>query len=342
MPQNAREWREEALAAEEAGDWNRAVVCYRRALSQAPFCGDARAGLEKALEEQLLTEGVTLDDVLRKMAEAEAAVARQHGDEEDDDVEEFSEELEERIAPPRRRRPRKPARSAPAWVTGRRLALTGSVAIAVVLTVAGLFSVAAATSYIKSFFTSASLPEMTTVDELPSELNTMVAAANAMIGTGNPSEAAAKLRAAGERFPGYRETLVPSLVQALRAEGNAELRNGDYKAAAAVFREAADTDSTNDLNWIDLGRALWNQARSGNVAGSPADQRAILSEAESAFRKALALSPEDSAALYGLAQVYDAKNDRKEAVKTYERLVAIAPSSFEGKMAVSQLEQLRR
>jgi tetratricopeptide (TPR) repeat protein len=360
VPQDSAEWREEALAAEENGDWSRAVVCFRRALGMAPFCLEVREAFEDALEEQIFAEGVSLEQVLQSMAEVEAAVADEQRlardfDEfgaSDDQVAEFQEELVEeeperatrapaKAAPRRAKTATTPARQ-PAWWTGRRLGMAGAFAVAVLLTAGTLFSVVAAASYVRDALGGRSLPELTSSNELPSEVSAIVSDAGTLLQQGKASQAVETLRGARVKYPDHAEVLVPSLVQALRVLGNEELRSRDYADAAAAFREATEADPQNSLNWIDLGRALRNQARSNDMAGQPSRQREVLAEAEESFHRALALSTNDSVALYGLAQVYDAKNDRNEAVKTYEKLVAVAPSTFEGQMAKTALAQLKR
>jgi len=52
-PKSAHDWVLKAEEAEDKDDWSRAIVCYRKALSQAPFSRELRARFEDAIQEQL-------------------------------------------------------------------------------------------------------------------------------------------------------------------------------------------------------------------------------------------------------------------------------------------------
>lgn len=348
VPQTAPEWIEEARLAEEEEQWTRAIVCYRRALALAPFCLQSRRALELALEQQILAEGITVEQLIQKANDLESEDAGIEDALDEDFFDEEEAEMEA-IPPPKKPRRRAPRSKAPDNITlprsialpsVRRFSLAAAAVLALVLTSALLFGVVSATGYVRSLLADRSFAALTETEELPQPLLDLMAESSQLISAGKAREAADKLRASATEFPEHEELIQTSLVQALRAEGNDALRSRDYQKAADAFQEAADADPSNPHNWIDLGRALRNHARS--KSGQPSTMREILADAEEAFRKALTLSPDDSVALFGLAQVFDAKNDRKQAVETYEQLVAVAPKSFEGRMAVTALEQLKR
>lgn len=348
-PQTAEDWRFEAETAEEAGDWVRAVVCYRRALALSPFCTDLRLALEYALEEQILSEG--MDRPRRSAARMKPRffdsasspanpVSREEFEDLDED--EFYEDEDEDLPPVSTPRRRTKAKKAGAARNLRRPILVGAACLAALL-VTSLILVAAVsvTGAIGNLFADEDLPSVAEVQVLPDELKTVMTDANRMLVSGKTDEAVSALRGAYDEYPQFESFLGPALVQALRASGNSNVRGGKFENASDAFREATQVDGQDAINWIDLGHSLRDLASVGDLRNQPSRQREVLSEAEQAFQRALALSPNDSSALLGLAQVYNAKNNRQEAVATYEKLVAIAPSTSEGRKAELALQQLK-
>ncbi len=362
VPQDAEEWCAEGLKAEENSDWTRAIVCYRRAMAAAPFCTRARQLLEEAVEQQILENGIPQREMRRtyrllasidegdEAAEPERAIgladlyalAEQGSALEEDEDEEASETAGKAaglLRPEKKALPR-PRVALHSFSKSRRWRTAAAVTLAVGITGGMLFGVAAATSYVRSVMTQQSLSSLTASEpDLPPEVESKTAEATRLIQEGEPQQAAELLRDAVDQYPEHSDTLEAALVQALRAHGNAELRERRYASASEAFREATETAPAETNNWIDLGQALRNQARS--LSATSRDSRELLIEAESSFKKALALKSENTSALLGLAQVYAARNERREAVETYERLVAVAPSTFEGRMAQTALQQLR-
>jgi len=335
IPQDAEGWCREAAAAQDQGDWTRAVVCYRRALQQAPLCSEIRTAFEYAIEQQIY-------DAQPDLANASAPPIRAPQREELEPEDEDDFEPPARATAPKRgpapivmHRPR-----AGGGFPARRMAMAAALVGGMVLTAGGLYGAVAAVTWIKGAMSS-SLPTIAEV-KLPEDLNKSLVRANAELASGNPADATKTLQVALNSFPDYEKQIAPALAQALRVRGAGEMRDRRYDSAAGFFNDAAEADPSNEQNWIDLGRAKRDQARSPAAAKDTARQRALLGESENAFSRALAIKPGDTAALYGLAQVYDARNNRKLASETYEKLVALAPSSAEGQLARTALAQLKK
>lgn len=337
VPQDALEWCQEAEKAEDGGDWSRAVVCYRRALQLAPFCTEIREAFENALDQQIMEsihKHLPKDDVLF----APLFGLTPAGDEDD---EEKAKPAAKKAAPapPRRATTR---RNDPPRFTLRRLAMPMVFGAAMLLTGAGLYAAASAATFIGKLFGNESLPTISE-PQMPAELLGRLSAANEMLTAEDAEKAVAALRDAKEDFPTYGEQIDPALARALRVQGIRARSTNNPADAAAIFREVAELDPGNSLNWIDLGRTLRDHARSSAMTRNPAQQRELLAEAEKAYQEALEISSNDTAALLGLAQVYDAKNDRVRATEAYEKLAAAAPeSSREGEAARTALMSLRR
>ena len=339
-PRDAESWCREAETAEEAGEWSRAVVCYRRALQLAPFNRTIKECFAEAVEEQIRAVEQSAGRVRRMPLRPEAAAAREQAEPED---------IPEEPLPPRRRRAAaySPARkgSSEAWSPGlgarllRPLVFTGALgAVALMVVGAGAIGVSAATGFVKGLFAE---PDVTSavVRQIPEEITTVIVEANELVAAGSTAEAAEMLREAREQHAGHLDVLNPALAQVLRATGAAEARAHRFGPAAEAYREAAELHSENPLNWIDLGRALRERAR---ATGSSSERERLVAEAEEAYQKALELSPDHAQALLGLAQVYDAGNQRGKAVETYVRIAEKHPNRLEGQMARTALEQLRR
>jgi tetratricopeptide (TPR) repeat protein len=339
----ARKWAQEAAAAEEADDWARAVVCYRRAIEKAPFCTEYRVLFEDALEEQILAQ---LGKRSRKSSPAAISRASREMLDDEQKVDDFEEEPEEKVAaPPRRQAPaakvvtpkRVPRRSIS---SGRRMRWAAAASIALLLTTGGLFAASAASGLVKSIFGSDQLPSIVEAS-VPAPLQAELAKADELLRAQKPDQAADILRDAARMYPEHEKKVIqPTLAYATRLMALEQQRGGDYAKAADNFRKAAELDSQNALNWIDLGRTLRQQAQS--TSRDPERQREILASSEEAFKKALVLSPHDTDALFGLAQVYSAKNNRQMAIETFERIVALAPKSVQGNLAQTNLEQLKK
>lgn len=333
VPQDALEWCREAEKAEEEGDWSRAVVCYRRALQLAPFCTEIREAFENALEQQIME---ALPQILAKGDKAFGPLfAMQTGAKRD------SEPSAVKIPAARRSSTTHARHTTPGGYL-RKLAFPLTLGAAALVTGAGLYAAASAATFIGRFFGNESLPAISE-SRMPTELMERLSAANEMLTAEDAEKAVAALRSAKKDFPSHAAQIDPALARALRVQGIRARSTNNPANAAEAFREVAQLDPGNSLNWIDLGRTLRDHARSNALSKNPAKQRELLTEAEQAYHRALDISSTDAAALLGLAQVYDAKNDRVKATEAYERLAASAPeSSREGEAARTALMSLRR
>ncbi len=336
-PQTVDEWRAEAARAEQKDDWSRAVVCYRRALQLAPFSGELRQEFELALVEQIAMASPDLavdpEAVILENAEPRGL---------DDEFEDVEEDWEVESAPrSKSKAARRPARSyePPMILSAAGIVKMAAVGLAIVVTGGGILLTVAATSWVGGLFKDESLPTVE-VASLPEELTNKIQEANRLLAEGNSSKAADLLRDAAQDFPSHQESINISLAQTLRVEANKEFSNRRYSQAAKLFAEATDADPDNAMNWIDLGRAYREEAHA--LSGNTSRQREKLEKAEKSYSKALDVSPDNSIAMSGLAQVYIEKNDRKNAIDYFEKVVALAPSSSEGKLASQKLRELNK
>jgi len=164
--------------------------------------------------------------------------------------------------------------------------------------------------------------------------------ANRLLQEDEPGEAYDTLLALSRDFPDHREDIEYLMVTALRSRGTEAHRQGDYRLAAKSFEEATKLEPGKVLNWIDLGKALRYEA--SRMTGGHEEQQELLRKSEEALGKALTLAPNDPTALYHLAQVYAALNDRSGAEKTFEKLIENNPESYEAQVAQTNLLNLRR
>ncbi len=360
-PRDAAGWCEEALLAGEKEDWSRAVVCYRRALQLAPFCGNARKGLEIALEEQILATlsqkelralmdkpgAVTRDDLVNSYLDRELGEGWDSDEKVSDNWEEYIEDEDEAeeeeksflgkiTLPDRIRAPRAPGflntiNWRPIIAVGGALMITGT-----------LFITATAISgSMGNIFSSERLPSITQ-DKLPADLVTKLQEADMLLKSDDHEEALDILRDSYEEFPDFQDYVAVSLEDALRSRGQQMMESDKFKEATEYYIEAAEVVGNNPLNWIDLGNALRRHATSGAVGNDVQKKRDVLEKAEGAFKQALALSPDDLDALFGLSKTYAASNKRKDAEDILEKLEKLDTNGTYGNLARIDLAQLRR
>lgn len=337
-------YREAGESALERGDANRAVAAFRMALGAAPFSRDLKDLFEEALYEQVLAaeEGRAPKQAHSPRRAGKPAAMDVIG------IEEEEEEVEAAPPPPRRKKRQSRPRASrltipPAWrpvLGGLRLGVIGLLALA--LTGGALYGINRSLIWVGGVFSvEAALPELATVT-LPDEIQAMTDRATALLREGKPEEAVKVLRAGMEEHPVHAGSLSPGLVTALRVKAGSEYRSRRFEQAASLYQEASEIDPRNPDNWIDLGLALLQQARSAGGTAEISGKRQLLQRAEEAFKHSLELHPSSSSALFGLAEAYAAANERTKAAETYERVLAAAPESPEGMQAERALLQLRR
>lgn len=104
-------------------------------------------------------------------------------------------------------------------------------------------------------------------------------------------------------------------VAALMRAGDAERADGDYRAAATLYRSAYDADPDKGVTpLIRLGDAL-------SAAGAPRD-------AADAYRRAIQAAPENADALRGLGNALVSLGQPGLALDYYERAHAAAPENW--------------
>ncbi|MCC5877670.1 MAG: tetratricopeptide repeat protein [Candidatus Sumerlaeia bacterium] len=336
--------RDAGLDALDRGETAKAIACFRKALSLAPFSKDLKDCFEDALYEQaLVLEERRHAARERREASRSARPAHRRSRREEPELEE-----EVEVAP---RRPAKTRQQKPSPLQGIQWApiLTGVrvgfvTCLAILLTGGVLFGVNRAMGYVGGLFSGGgdSVPMVSNSNRVPAEIADLTEKATARLRDGKPEEAIEILRAAISDHPAHRDHLSPALVTAIRVQAGVEHRSRRFEQAARLYREAGELTPRNPNNWIDLGLALVQQARGTSGASQVAQKRSLLNEAEEAFKKSLELSPGNSSALLGLADAYAAANERGKAAETYERILASAPESPEGIRAEAALTQLRR
>lgn len=326
----ARKWEDEARAAREAGDWGRTIVCYRKALQLAPFASDLRDAFEHALEQQI-REKLRREKAGKASARNAAAVL--DDDDEDD-------------APAKA--PARTARRAPkdegwGFSLPRQKTMLAAACLAAVLTMGGLFATAMTAGWLRDRIATSDSSELAEAAPAPvaPALQSKLDNAAAQLKAGRRDDAIKTFRDAAKAFPEGTDAVNPLLSEALAESGAASLKLRRYDSAIKALQEAAELQPGKSLHWVNYGRALREYARSSTVT-SATRKKEFLTKAESAFTRALSLEPADSGALYGLAQVYDARNNREKATETYEKLVALAPETMEGKLAKTNLAQLKK
>lgn len=330
-PRSVADWWEAADLAEESGDYSRAIVCYRRALEIAPFNRDLRRAFCEVLNAQYIAEnGGDKRSLLANLFKASPA---RNVDAEEDDFDAPEDGAWED-------RPSFGEVLADLMPNSRTVFVGASAMLAVSLTVVGIFAAGALSSAVGGIFNSDKLPSLVQ-PSLPAELESVLAEANTLAFDEQAEEAVEKLRDAKIAFPEHEKEINAALVTALRSYGSEQSRERRYIAAADAFREASQLAPERAINWIDLGRALRDEARIGSASNDMTRQRQVLDDAEAAFQQALKLAPNDPVAMFGLAKVYDARNNRSQAAETYETILQRAPDSTEAGMARVALAQLR-
>ncbi|MBI1290484.1 tetratricopeptide repeat protein [bacterium] len=334
IPRKAQEWCVEAEKAAAVADWTRAVVCYRRALEMAPFCQAIRDDFEWALEQQV--EAMPPVRAKRNPTPATVEVVAVEPEEEDE-------------APSRRAAPQPRAKSLPrapkrrAGFPSRTLAIAACLAIAVTIAGIGIaVGIAKMVGSAASGLDSRDLTGMVTGKTPPPELKTALMEGNQLLAAREPKRAAEKFRQAYKDHPDFAEQIIGGYVLSLRGLGASEMGDRRYEAAADAFEEATKVEPSNAANWLSLGNAYRELSRTSAIARDTKKKRTVLDDSEKAYREALKLEDGNGEALLGLAQVYSARNDRKLATQTFEKVVALAPNSREGQQARRSLDELKK
>ncbi|MCB2153656.1 tetratricopeptide repeat protein [bacterium] len=253
------------------------------------------------------------------------------------DIEEQEEaQPPEPVAPRRRRKPRpEPPRRSPRSRRFNSRALTMSLIYAAgLLIIAGVLH-----GMITGWMIPSSLPEIPEEKPLPAALTTGLDEASELLYASKPGEALDALRLLKLDFPQHAAAISAAMVQAHRSMGARLLDEREYDKAADAYKAATELDEQDASNWIDLARTYREHGRTVQSRSS-SKGRQYLQDAITAYQKALEVSPNDPAALFGLAQVHAFLNDRSHAVEFYEKVISTAQDSPEAKMARQNLAQL--
>ena len=105
----------------------------------------------------------------------------------------------------------------------------------------------------------------------------------------------------------------PNDPQGWRMLGWSYFETGDLMKAATAYRKATEVEPGNAENWSSLGEALQSASKT------------VSTEAETSFRKAIAIDAKDPRARYFLAVQRDLKGDHKGAVDDWLALLKDTP-----------------
>jgi len=110
-------------------------------------------------------------------------------------------------------------------------------------------------------------------------------------------------------------TANPKDTKSLADLANVYFQAGDYKNSAVFSQKVLAVDPKNDVSWVALGAAQFNQAQAA--------------EARKSWLKAIALNPKSVEAHYDLGFLYLSgdKPDEAAAKKEWNTVIAIAPNS---------------
>lgn len=174
---------------------------------------------------------------------------------------------------------------------------------------------------------------------LPDALRVQITDANKAVLTGSESRGVSALRAALKDFPEHSRTINASLVVALEAEASRAISRKEYATAQKLLDEATTIDPESASAWEKLGVANHELARGTKDATK---KRIYLDSSERAFRRSLDRESESPKSLLGLAQVYQARNEREKAVQYFKAVLDTAPKSPEARTADSSLATLKK
>lgn len=139
-------------------------------------------------------------------------------------------------------------------------------------------------------FRAAEDPLRRAVDLEPSNAEARFALASALWENNRPDEAELHAREAS--------TLLPASPATHRLLGGILLWRGEYLKAAGSLERSVSLSEPDAEQLLELARA-WE----GAAGAEPGQSEELLTRAESAYRRATAMAPEHSEAVYGLAQV---------------------------------------
>ena len=157
-------------------------------------------------------------------------------------------------------------------------------------------------------FEAAEEPLRRAVEAIPSDASLRLDLASVLWENNKPVEAELQAREA--------VALRPASAGAHRLLGGLLLWRGEHAGAAASLEKAMSLAEPDAALLVELGRA-WEGAAS-EMSGS-VDEQERLNRAETAYRNAVALAPDQSEAVYGLAQVLRRLGRTEEAAAELER-----------------------
>ncbi|MES2883819.1 MAG: tetratricopeptide repeat protein [Pseudomonadota bacterium] len=128
--------------------------------------------------------------------------------------------------------------------------------------------------------------------------------------------------------------LAPQSVSGFINQGNALQLSNDYTAAIASYRQALVNEPGSFAAWLNLGNALLNAPKPDQ-----ATRKALLTEAEAAYRAALRLRPDWAEASFGLGCVLEEDGDLvEEACAAYRRASELDPAHDKAVFNLADLE----
>ncbi len=174
---------------------------------------------------------------------------------------------------------------------------------------------------------------------LPESLQVQLSDANKAVLSGNESKGVAALRGALRDFPEHARTINASLAVALEAEAARSIGRKEFASAQKLLDEATTIDPNSATAWEKLGVASHELAR---ATKDSTKKRKLLDSSERAYRRSLDRESDNPKSLLGLAQVYQARNERDKAVEYFKAVLDTAPKSPEARTADSSLATLKK
>jgi hypothetical protein len=175
--------------------------------------------------------------------------------------------------------------------------------------------------------------------KLPPDLQARITESNKLLTSGDETKAVAKLKEAAGAFPEYGSVINENLVTALEAESARLITRREFTNAMKSLEEATTIEPANAKLWERLGHAGNELAKSTRDASK---KRTLIERSELAYRRSLERDEEYVPAMLGLAQIYQARNDKSKAIEYFEKVVDFAPKSSEAKLANNTLSSLKK
>jgi tetratricopeptide (TPR) repeat protein len=300
---------DEGTAALDEGDSQEAIRCFREALKIAPLRNDLRQLLAMALEQQVVPE--------KKAAPKRRRVTR-------DDEDEIVEEKPHKASHPRKKR---------TFVTCLFWLTFFSLLAALLIMLFVIFR-----EPIKEWVTSKLPDKMQPVSQEEKEAMALYESAETFYRQHRYDQAIEAIEKARSALPDIGERADSLLGKIYSAKGVEHYDREHYLSAALAYEKAVEHDASVVDYHYDTGWAYYRYGLKRSLEGKPSKE--YFTKARAAFEKTLELDPEYLRAYQGMARVYIRENRPDRAAKMYQKIIEIAPESYEAELAERQLKNM--